>query len=389
MKTKLLLVSDDPSLRVEVIKLIQEYFPEIEFTSSSCKSDAIKNLETKKFPILLVDFCSKGFDAIDIITASKEKSPVTFRISIYDALKKEKALYSSAEVHRFLQKPIKQDEFKKALSHFIRLQSIQLDANIITAINELGATPILPDIYLRLEREMNRDEISVHRIADIISDDPTVAAKILHIIYASFYNVSKGVVNLIHAIHFLGLDIIKHLVLYVKVFTVKNLSLEAQSQLKHLRDHSILVAKVSKAIMNMEVKDRELIDAAYIAGLLHDIGKILLIQFEDKPKRTNGNGTNGKYVHQISNNQSVISHIEVGAYLLSLWNFPSELIDAVSNHHSAEIVNAEDFSLNQVVFIANALVNSNTEALKKIEVAHGKQKLIEWTEVIPSKLDVA
>lgn len=388
MSTKVLLFSEDKNLISEFSGFFKTFYGDLELIIPVNTGEVFNYLEKKEITILFLDISSKYIDYDEIISKAKDKAPDAFRIIIYDSLKKEKAFSYLADVHRLILKPLKSEELHKSISHFVRLKNFQLDANIISSINQLGVTPILPDIYIRLEREMNKQEVSVHRIADIISDDPSVAAKILHIIYASFYNVSKGVVNLIHAINFLGLDIIKHLVLYVKIFNVKNLSLEAQNQLKALREHSIMVAKVSKAIMNIECKDRDLIDSAYIAGLLHDIGKILLIQFNDKPKRTTGVG-NGKVTPVQIDKAGEVSHVSVGSYLLSLWNFTPELIDAISHHHNLGIINSEKFTLSQCVFIANALIKSDTEALSKIEEVYGKQKLMEWTEVIPSKLGAA
>lgn len=388
MITKVLLFSDDRNFISEFSGFFKNFYRDLELITPINAGEVFKYLEKKEITILFFDISSKFIDFDEIISKAKDKSPDAFRIIVYDSLKKEKAFSYLADAHRLMLKSYKPEELHKAILHFIRLKNFQLDANIISSINHLGVTPILPDIYLRLEREMNKQEVSVHRIADIISDDPSVAAKILHIIYASFYNVSKGVVNLIHAINFLGLDIIKHLVLYVKIFNVKSLSVEAQNQLKALREHSIMVAKVSKAMMNIECKDRDLIDAAYIAGLLHDIGKILLIQFNDKPKRFTGVG-NGKSAPVHIDIAGEISHVSVGSYLLSLWNFTPELIDAISHHHNHSILNSDKFTLSQCVFIANALIKSDSAALSRIEEVYGKQKLVEWTEVIPSKLGAA
>lgn len=389
MNTKILFISNDNEFQKELLKASLGFQKKAEIEFAISEDEAKRLLEVTDYEIIGVEHNSKITKGIEFLGFVKEKYPKTFRILFTEPSSRERAVYSTHDVHRFINKPLHNGEYEKAILYFQNLTKFKLDSKVVTAILGIGAIPALPEVYIRLEREINRQEVSISRIADIITLDPLVVAKIMHIVYSSFYNISRSIVNLVHAINFLGLDIIKSLVLYIKVFTIKNQPIEIQNYLKKLRDHSIDVAKVSKAIMNLEAGDRTLIDSAYIAGLLHDIGKIVLVQCSEKAKRTTFVNDHVNGIEQIDQeiNSFGASHINAGAFLLSTWNFPEELIEAVANHHDSEVIKSGELGIKQVVYIANALVNQNDILIDQIKRIYGTDKVESWIEFIPGQLE--
>jgi putative nucleotidyltransferase with HDIG domain len=217
------------------------------------------------------------------------------------------------------------------------------------------------------------------RIAEIIQSDPLMVARILHIAHSSFYNIPAGVTNLLQALNFLGMDIIKTLVLYVKIFSLKEVSNETQVMLKEVKTHSMNVAKYAKVIMEKETKDKKLIELAYIAGLLHDIGKIVLLQFNEKMKSPEY----AKNIHSFSsfdfeNDQYGISHVKVGIYILKLWGFQDEIIESVAHHHDPNILSGKALSIKETLFIANAFSYEQNDLSANISEHYGAEKFDQW-----------
>lgn len=388
MKTKVLIVSDDEKLLADIHKVEETDQQNTSFNFAVTEDEAKRLLASEEFAVVCIEFSTSKINGLEFLSLIKDKYPKTFRVLFTDPSKRERAVYSTSDVHRFINKPLRDQEFVKSIEHFQNLSKYELDSKTISAILGIGPIPTMPEVYLRLEREINKPEVSIHRIADIISNDPLAAAKVMHIVYSSFYNISKSIVNLVHAINFLGLDIIKSLVLYIKVFILKNQPPEIQNYLKKVRDHSIDVAKVSKAIMNLECKDRDLIDSAYIAGLLHDIGKIIMVQCSDKSKRmtfVSEHGSDNQLEKEIE--KFGVSHVNAGAYLLSSWSFPAELISSVANHHNKDIIRDGEMSLDQIVYIANALVNADDLCVDEIKKIYGIERVEGWMEFIPGQLE--
>jgi putative nucleotidyltransferase with HDIG domain len=282
-----------------------------------------------------------------------------------------------------MKKPLNKEELLKTIKEYSNLRNYNLDAQLISAINGLCTIPTLPDIYIKLEREMNRPSISLNRVAEIISEDPLLVARIFHIAHSSFYNIPNGLIDLLQSINFLGVNIIKSLILYVKIFTLKNVSSETEIILKKIRIHSINVAKLTKAIIEKETNDRELIERAYIAGLLHDVGKIVLLQLNEKQR-------DPSYINNIQKfdspdferNTFGISHVDVGAYILGLWKFPQEIIEAVASHHNTSLIKDNVLSLKQAVFIANLFSNKFDDIAVRLAETYGLEKLNEWNQLM-------
>lgn len=361
------------------------YSNEYEFLFFNNFSEAENFINNNEDVVLVLTQFSSKFDGFSFIKKIQLTHPNIYRVLISDESVKSKIPFAINHVHKVLRFPFTSDELSNQLDYYLNLIKFDLTPELINKINGLGTVPVLPDIYIRLERELMKNEVSVSRVADVIGMDSFVTGQIMRVVYSSFYNISSNTLSVLHAINFLGLDIVKSLVLYIKVFSIKNVKPHTAEHLKKLRAHSIKVAKLSKAIMNFEVIDRELHDAAFTVGLLHDIGKILLIHFNDKHLVAQDFESDSDF-NMIKNEKEYfgVDHVKAGSYLLHLWNFPKDLVEAIFTHHDSQVLQSEKFGLPQVVFIANSLVNNYTENIEAIKNVYGEQKLNDWKELIPN-----
>lgn len=384
MKKVLFIIQDEQI--IEITKRISsEESKEFEFVFFNNFFDAENFINTVEDLVLVLAEYTQKFDGFSFIKKIQLTHPNSYRLLLTDDSVKSKIPLAINHVHKIVRFPFSSEELLSQLNYYFTLIEYDLTNELVNKINGLGTVPVLPDIYLRLERELMMKEVSVSRVADIIGLDSFVTGQIMRVVYSSFYNISSNTLSVLHAINFLGLDIVKSLVLYIKIFSIKNVKPHTVEHLKKLRAHSIKVAKLSKAIMNYEVIDKELHDAAFTAGLLHDIGKILLIHFNDK--HLVAQDFESKSDFNIINHEKEyfgIDHVKTGAYLLHLWNFPKILVDAVNSHHDLTILQKDKFGLPQVVFIANSLVNNDVEKIDAIKNIYGTEKLNEWKELIPN-----
>ena len=380
---KILFIVNDEKIK----KTINQYLipsDKIDFSITDDFDQAESFLQESNVSIIFSQFTSK-YDGLNFLKRVQVIHPNIFRILISDETTKSKIPTVINHVHKVLRFPFNEIDLLSLIKHFTQLSKYELTPELINKINGMGTVPVLPDIYLRLERELMKNEVSISRVSDIIGLDSYITGQIMRIVYSSFYNISSNTLSVLHAINFLGLDIVKNLVLYIKVFTIKNVKPHTAEHLKKLRTHSIKVAKLSKAIMNSEFADRELHDAAFTAGLLHDIGKVVLIHFNDKHLVEQDFDENSEF-NLLQNEEEYfgVNHIIVGSYLLHIWNFPNKLVEAVSNHHRKNILNKDSFDLSQSVFIANSLINNIQENIDAIKDVYGEEKLNFWKELIPN-----
>ncbi len=385
MKTRILFLlksqTDVDNFKTTLVPMYDGW--ELTFYTNS--DEAFKSIEISSCDVVLSDYRPHEKNGSDFFAILSKLYPSVYRVLFFNETLKEKAIRSSNIAHRLLKANCGNDEIVKTINDLKKLKKYNMSGELVSLINGFGPIPVLPEIYLRMEKELNKLEISVHRISEIITLDPLMVAKILHIANSSFCIFSKGINNLVNAINMLGTNIIKTLVLYIKVFTINNVTLDTQAMLKRLRSHSIETAKIAKSIAESDSKNRELIEYAYIAGLIHDIGKIVLLQYSDKNNQN-------KYTHEVFGNNCIeaekrifgVTHVETAVYLLGLWGFPDKIVDAISNHHQIETLSDENITLSNVVFIANAICNNDLPAIEIINNKFGEERVSSWKKQLES-----
>lgn len=382
MSVKILFVTGSPET-IQEIEKIELTDKEFEFFFVQSSVDAISFISENNTAIVVSDLRTPKLNYEDFLNLLQKNFPKIFRVCLSTPKEKEKTILLAKSIHRFINLPLDRNELLKTITDLIKLLSINLDAQLVSKINGLGTVPILPDIYQKLEREISRSTFSMNRVAEIIQRDPLVAARVLHIAHSSFFNIPSSVTDLLQAINFLGVNIIKTLVLYVKIFSLSNVSEETHQKLKEIKAHSINVAKLAKAIMENESGDKKQIELAYITGLIHDIGKIILLQLNDKQKRANY----FRSIHDFNSpevelNLFGVSHVDTGVYILKLWGFQDEIIDAVASHHDSSIIKGGSISLKEAVFIANSFSNKFEEIWLNMSKSFGLEKFNEWSQLL-------
>jgi HD-like signal output (HDOD) protein len=202
-------------------------------------------------------------------------------------------------------------------------------------VSQIETLPSLPNLYMEIIEKLNQEDTALSDIAAIIKKDVSMSAEILKLVNSSFFGFFNKISNIEQAVSLLGLNMIKTLVLSIKVFEQFPRQDQISISIKELWDHSFLVGILTGKIVYDFTKDRELQESAFTIGLLHDIGMITLAsQLPQKYKRAYDHA----YINQLKISEGEYkflgsSHAEVGAYLVGLWGFSDEVTTAIANHH--------------------------------------------------------
>lgn len=207
-------------------------------------------------------------------------------------------------------------------------------------------------------------------MADIIGKDSAMTAKILQFVNSAFFGIPRRIDTPAQAVAMLGFDIVKALVLSAHVFSSFKSIPGGKFSIDRFHEHSLVAAIFAKEIALAETGDRKIGDRAFLVGILHDIG--LLIMAANMPGKVERvlarHNEDGITVYEAELMEYKASHAEIGAYLLSLWGFSDDILEAVNYHHRPWEVETERFSLVIAIYAANALadeLNSNINDLKK------------------------
>ncbi|WP_031388795.1 HDOD domain-containing protein [Desulfonatronum thiodismutans] len=241
------------------------------------------------------------------------------------------------------------------MKHVIELPSSDELKKVITL--EGRRLPSFPQAALKLLEMVGDEDVSVKDVARVIESDPGIAAKVLEMVNAAGFGLSRKISTLTEAVVFLGIDPIRKLCIGMTVFQ----GLFATSNSRtfdriHFWRHSLSVAVLAMELAKkLELPNPE---EAYVAGLLHDVGKIFL--------DLQGHKDYGEFLHDIGSFQKTIvdleretlglGHDDVGAYFCSLWGLPDSIILPVKYHHRsfpAESLPTDQALLISIVALSN------------------------------------
>lgn len=223
-------------------------------------------------------------------------------------------------------------------------------------IDRIRELPTLPVIVLKVNQMLQDVEITADQLSRVIETDQMMAAKILKLVNSSFYGFKSTISSISTAVIILGFNTVQHAVVSLSV--MKSFALLKNLKRLNIRDfwnHSLAVAVISRYLADHS--DKTLSSDCFTAGLLHDIGKLILAEYftEYFEKIWLTAVENAISFVDAEKMENAVNHAEIGAYLAEKWLLPQPLVDAIRHHHSAF---SDDHRAAAVISTADFLVNT-------------------------------
>ncbi|PIU46272.1 MAG: hypothetical protein COS94_10705 [Candidatus Hydrogenedentes bacterium CG07_land_8_20_14_0_80_42_17] len=206
-------------------------------------------------------------------------------------------------------------------------------------LKKVEKLPTLPGIAMRIIQTANNPKSAADDLSKIILSDISLSAKVLKLVNSAYYGIRNKVANVRQAIVILGFNTIKSLALSTAIMDKFATSGDIEGFSRgNFWKHSLGVAITAKLIAKRVVKQRELEENYFMAGLLHDIGKIILDQYfhEDFVKVLVHMKITHLSFHKAEIETNGLTHAEIGGLLSGQWQLPDELVAAIRFHHTPE-----------------------------------------------------
>ncbi len=315
---------------------------EIEFATSGLA--ALDAMSESPFDVVITDMRMPGMDGAQLLDQVKAKFPRTVRIILSGQSDRETILRSVGPSHQYLSKPCDVDELKQRLTRAFGLRDMFDNPALKEVVCRLKAVPSLPKLYVAVTEALRSPDTSIATIGDLIAKDMGMAAKVLQLVNSAFFGLSCQVSNPQQATALIGIENLKALVLSVQVFD--DLGEHALKELGFLWNHSMITASFAKAITQVQKCPRAFVDEAFAAGLLHDIGLLVLASaFGAEFQRVLQCGLqSGKGLESCEADAFGCTHAAVGAYLLGLWGLSDAVVEAVAWHDHPSLAQPKAFT---------------------------------------------
>jgi putative nucleotidyltransferase with HDIG domain len=359
LKKRVLFVDDEPyvlnGLRRMLHGMRQEW--DMEFVSSG--QEALARLSSSPFDVLVTDIRMPGMDGTELLIEVMRLYPEIVRIVLSGQSDEETMLKTVGPAHQFLSKPCDAEILKSTVVRATALRGLLSSERLKTLVSGLASLPSLPALYEQILRALQSSKISVTEVGELIAQDVGMTAKILQLVNSSFFGLPRHVSSPVEAAVLLGSGTLHALVLSVGIFSQYARGGQDNSSLDSLRNHSLAVSRYARRIAEAEKQDNAFCDDCFLAGLLHDVGKLVLFGTfpEAYPEIAHWACLQDQPLVALEQEAFGGTHAEVGAYLLALWGFADSIVEATAYHHFPSNYGAQAFGLLTAVHVSDAFAS--------------------------------
>jgi HD-like signal output (HDOD) protein/ActR/RegA family two-component response regulator len=396
-KKRVLFVDDEPNILDGLRRMLRGLRHQYDMDFASGGREALELMATVRFDMVISDMRMPGMDGAELFERIQKDYPHTIRIMLSGQADEQAILRTVGVVHQFLAKPCDPEVLKAILVKSAALQDILGDGSLKNIISQIDSLPSLPAVYDKLSKAISADDFDINHIGAIIEEDVAMSAKVLQLVNSAFFGIYTKVNSPTRAVQLLGLDTVKVLVLGLGIFQQVKIPHNVFC-LDDLWHHSLAVGKIAKAIAIEESSDQEVIGDSFLAGTMHDIGKLILVsQFPDQYLEAMRRAREQQlFLVEVEERFFGVRQGAVGGYLLGLWGFSNSVIEAICFQPALRQYPAKSFSPALAVHVANVLYyQQNPEEvvgkqmqlnMEIIEFLGLRDRVPLWTELCASSL---
>jgi putative nucleotidyltransferase with HDIG domain len=361
--TKQILFVDDEAMVLRGIErslrgMRQEW--QLEFAEGG--RQALEMMSRSHFDVVITDMRMPGMDGAQLLREVKSRFPEMVRM-VLSGQSDEATVYRAIRTtHQYLSKPCDAEEIKRKLAQALALRDLLDDPGMKQVVSRLESVPSQPSCYAAVQRTLESPGAAIADAGALIAADMGMVARVLQLVNSAFLGPATTTSNARRAVSQLGWNHLTTLVMAADIFSAFDPGTD--SAMEHVWSESLATAALAKEIARAEGGQEGMLDDAYTAGLLHDIGKLVLAaEYREEYEQVLRQAQSGAVSLEESEQERFgCTHAQVGGYLLGLWGLPNRLVEAVAWHHQPAKAKPSGFGPLLAVHAADALLEEQEGA---------------------------
>ncbi|MDF7808020.1 response regulator [Pontiellaceae bacterium B12219] len=356
-KKKILFVDDEPNILQALRRLLRNHRNQWEMEFVRSGQDALEKLATDDFQIIVTDLKMPTMTGVNLLDEVKKRYPNMIRFILSGHGDSDMIMQSVGVAHQFLAKPCDAELFREAIERAIHLQELLNPDQIQNIIQDGASLPTLPELYQELTAVLQSRSSSTEKISAVISKDVSITAKVLQLVNSAFFGLTRRVDSIPQAVGLLGAETISNIVMISQVFGEFDQRKVEAFGIRDIYAHSLTVGSYAARLAKAVGLSRKLMDEAMLAGMVHELGKLVLI-----------NSNNETWLELYRNRKQLTqpfcdaerdalgaSYAEIGAYLIGLWGLSNYVVEAVAHHtRPAVALSSGNFGSLAALHLANS-----------------------------------
>jgi HD-like signal output (HDOD) protein len=359
--TRIIFVDDEQRVLDGIRRFLYPMREEWQMSFARSGSEAIEIMAGDPFDVIVTDVRMPGMDGTELLARVREMHPGVVRIVLSGQSDRDLTLKTAVSAHQYLSKPCDAESLKLTIMRAVALKATFTDPSLQALVSGAGTLPSIPSLYVEVMNKLADPDGCAQDVANIIAKDPAMTAKILQLSNSAFFGLRRRMSDPRDAVLYLGLDTLKALALTVKAFSQFTVRPLSRFSIEDLGKHTMLTGILARKIAIAEGISKQEVEDSFMAGLLHDIGKLVLVsaapgRYEQAMKFAE---VNGVLRRDAERKIFGTTHSEIGTYLLWLWGLPDSVVEAVAYHHMPGSCPALRLGPLTVVHAANALAHES------------------------------
>jgi HD-like signal output (HDOD) protein len=353
--TRLVYVVDDQSAVLEAVLLLLESIdPTWRVRAFTSPAAALAAVKTEPPDLVLSDQYMPEMQGSKLLEEVRVAAPNAVRI-IMSGYVDINALSTVISAHQYIAKPFDMLQIKDLIQRTFAARARMEHQGLQEVVTALRSLPSLPHIYYSLLKELGSEGCSVDAIAQLVARDAGLSTKLLQLANSPLFGRGSLVSSPFEAVMCLGTEMIKAVVLSQEPFRRYEQIERPEIDVPRLWNHCWQVAHLVQRICLERELPQAKADEAFLAGILHEIGKLILLDNFPQPFHEACQAARQARAPLTPFLTSTFhaAPAQLAAYLLELWGLPSAVIQAVSCQEHPENEPSRQFSLATALYIAD------------------------------------
>lgn len=414
---RILFVDDEPYILEALERMLHNMRNQWDMRFAPGGAEALRMMAESPAEVVVSDMRMPDINGAQLMNEIMRLYPKTVRLILSGFADADMILECVSGTHQFLAKPCGSDTLKHVINRALELDCWLKNPELQTLVSRLDNVPSVPALYLKILKELKSPHTSLEQVAATIAQDPSMTAKMLQMVNSAFFGLRQPLTNPADAVLQLGLEAVKSLVLGIHVFSQLDTSVNVDFTSDTLWQHSLSTATTAKRLaqlhrrkldvgsngyatatnkpnIHVESGGKGSVEESFTAGLLHDIGRLVLVANLPAQYQQVCDLARAKSITLMDAERDVFgaTHAEVGGYLLGLWGLPISLVETAFFHHNPGQCNVKAFTPLAATHIANVFTQEGGPMGKKFLPSRLDQEYLTeigvWDRIQPWRMSL-
>ncbi len=357
----LLIVDDDRLVLRSLARALRRARPQWRIDVHERPADALSALEQNAYDIVISDLDMPEIDGAELLNEVQRRRPSVVRIAFTGSQDAKHALRLVGPAHQYLRKPLSPAELLETMERAIGLRSHLHNPLVARIVSRKNALPMISSNYVRLVDAIEREDIE--EAVSCARGDAALAARVMQLASSALFGRMHAPRDLRSAVMVIGVNTLRALVLEQAVVTRLAPSTSTIS-VDEIQSRGMVTGVIAREAMRVS----DLRDVAFIVGLLHGVGHLVLAARAPKLYRraVQVAETRGISLPEALLSTLDVTEAEVGAYLLGLWGLPQVVVDVIARQHQPQDQGHQGHpDLRLALYLATRLAQNPAAPLRK------------------------